>query len=137
MVYLRKKLGQVREMIRQRDLFRGDPSELRKIAVYEANRLAGQRYVPGPYRGPAIVALTDGRVPPGTRNYRLDWVDLVPQCASPCLVPGRDTGEMLIPPNVYALARHVNSWVEEAHARVGFPTHRARPDPIDRAGCST
>ena len=115
--YVRAKLRLVREMVLQRDPFRGDRSEIHRIAVYEANRIAGRGYVPGPYAGPAIVALTDGRAIAGPRNFRLDWLELLPQCESACYVPGRDTGDMLVPPNVVALAERVNDWLECADAR--------------------
>jgi thioesterase domain-containing protein/acyl carrier protein len=121
--YLRSKLDLLREMARHKNLFRGDRSEMQKVAVYEANQRAGRRYVPGPYRGPAIIALTEGRVLTGARNYRFDWLELIPQAQSPQYVPGRDTGDMLIPPNVYALAKRVNAWVQEAQQRVGAPDH--------------
>ena len=83
--------------------------------MYDANHAAGQRYIPGPYSGVATVVFTEGRVATG-RNYRLDWLELVPQCGAPHYVPGRDTGDMLIPPNVYTLAARVNDWLDELHA---------------------
>jgi hypothetical protein len=49
---------------------------------------------------------------PGTRNYRLDWLELAAQCAGAQYVPGRDTGDMLVPPNVQVLAERVNEWLE-------------------------
>ena len=140
--YVRTKLRMVRGIVAQRDLFRGDRSEFNANAVFEANKAAGRRYVPGPYAGPAIIALTEGRVAAGTRNARLDWLDLLPQCRPPRFVPGRDTGDMLIPPNVYTLAQRVNEWLDDAHAREG--THRgplhdrrldeARAVPTEQAG---
>jgi thioesterase domain-containing protein/acyl carrier protein len=113
--YVRAKLNVVREIVARRDLFRGDRRELNAKAVYEANHAAGQCYVPGPYAGNATIVFTDGRINVGARNYRLDWLDLVPQGGSPRYVPGRDTGDMLIPPNVYVLAARVNEWLEDAH----------------------
>lgn len=114
--FLRTKVRVVRGIILHRDLFRGDPSELHAKTVYEANQAAGRRYVPGPYAGAAIVVLTDSRVAAGPRNYRLDWLDLLPQCGSPRFVPGRNTGDMLSPPKVYTLATRINDWLEDAHA---------------------
>lgn len=125
--FLRAKLGLVREIVARRDLFRGDRSEINRVAVYEANRLAGRDYVPVSYGGRAVVALTDGRVPEGTRNYRLDWLDLMPQHSSLRYVPGRDSGDMLMPPNVYALATAVNEWLEEAHTQEGARVEALRP----------
>jgi hypothetical protein len=114
--FLRAKLKLVREIILRRDLFRGDRRELNSKAVSEANHVAGQHYVPGPYTGTAIIALAEGRVTAGPRNFRLDWLELLPQCGAPRYVPGRDTGDMLIPPHVYTLAARVNDWLDEAHA---------------------
>jgi hypothetical protein len=125
--YLRAKLRMIGEMATRRDVFRGDPSELRVLAVREANRCAGRRCVPAPYDGPVALALTDGRVPTGTRNRRLDWLELVPQGGPPRYVPGKDTGDMLVPPNVYALATCVNEWLDEAHA------HENAADGVSRA----
>jgi hypothetical protein len=131
--FLRAKLTVVREIILRRDLFRGDRRELNSKAVLEANHAAGQHYLPGPYAGAAIIALTEGRVTAGPRNYRLDWLELVPQCGAPQYVPGRDTGDMLIPPNVYTLAARVNDWLEQAHADRRFkPQGSAQPGATDK-----
>ena len=112
--YVRDRLGVLRGIVAQRDLFRGDPSELHRLAVLQANRIAGGRYVPGPYRGPVVVCLTTDRPVPGRRNYRLDWLDVVPQAGTPQYVPGRDSGDMLNLPHVFALAERVNGWLEQA-----------------------
>jgi oxalate---CoA ligase len=132
--FVRAKLKLVREIILRRDLFRGDRRELHAKAVYEANHAAGQHYIPGPYAGAAIVVFTEGRVTVGPRNYRLDWLDLVPQCGAPRYVPGRDTGDMLIPPNVYTLAARVNDWLDDAHAdtrdKLGAPARHGAPEEI-------
>jgi len=114
--FVRSKLALVREIALRRDPFRGDRSEFNAIGVFEANKAAGRRYVPRPYAGPAILVLTQGRVAPGVRNYRLDWLALMSQCAAPQYVPGRDTGDMLIPPNVQVLASRVNEWLQEPRA---------------------
>lgn len=114
--FLRAKLALVRDIALRRDIFRGDRSEFHAIGVHQANRAAGRHYVPGPYGGQVILVLTEGRVAPGARNYRLDWLDLMPHCGAPRYVPGRDTGDMLIPPHVHVLAEHVNTWLQDAGA---------------------
>ena len=76
--YLRDKARLLRDIIRRRDLFRGDRSELHQRAVYAANREAGQRYVPGPFGGRVVLCFTRDRPVKGERNYRLDWLDVVP-----------------------------------------------------------
>jgi thioesterase domain-containing protein len=115
--YLREKLGIVRQMIRQRDPFRGDRSELIQRAVYEANRRAGGAYLPGPYAGPTILCFTRDRPMRGKRNYREDWLTLVPQCGAPILVAGKDSGDMLNIPHVYELAERVNAWLDAVAPR--------------------
>jgi acyl-CoA synthetase (AMP-forming)/AMP-acid ligase II/thioesterase domain-containing protein len=115
--FIREKIATVRGMIAQRDLFRGDRSELYQLTVYAANRRAGRAYVPGPFSGSTVLCFTRGRKTRGERNYRLDWLDLVPQVGAPIWVEGVDSGDMLNPPNVYELAGLANRWLDEAHAR--------------------
>jgi thioesterase domain-containing protein len=112
--FVSAKLAVMREIILRRDPFRGDRSEVHAVALHEANQVAGRRYVPEPYDGPVILALTEGRVVSAVRNYRLDWLELMPHCGPLQYVPGRDTGDMLIPPNVQVLADRVNAWLLDA-----------------------
>jgi acyl-CoA synthetase (AMP-forming)/AMP-acid ligase II/thioesterase domain-containing protein/acyl carrier protein len=110
-----EKMRVLLQTIRQRDLFRGDRSELYARAVYQANRAAGRRYVPGPFGGPVVLCFTADRPVRGERNYRLDWMKLIPQCGAPVYVSGKDSGDMLNLPHVYELADCVNRWLEQAH----------------------
>jgi acyl-CoA synthetase (AMP-forming)/AMP-acid ligase II/thioesterase domain-containing protein/acyl carrier protein len=114
---IRQKLGVLRGMIEQRDLFRGDRSELHARAVYQANREAGSCYVPGPFAGPVVMCFTAQRAIGGERDYRLDWMQLIPQAGAPVYVSGKDSGDMLNLPHVYELADLVNRWLDEAHAK--------------------
>ena len=113
---IREKMGILLGMIQQRDLFRGDRSELFARAVYQANREAGRCYVPGPFGGPAVLCFTADRPIRGERNYRLDWMQLIPQCGAPVYVSGKDSGDMLNLPHTYELADLVNRWLDQAHA---------------------
>jgi len=127
---IREKLGVLRGMIEQRDLFRGDRSELYARAVYQANREAGSCYVPGPFGGPAFLCFTADRPIRGERNYRLDWMQLVPQAGAPVYVSGKDSGDMLNLPHVYELADLVNRWLDDAHGK----NRRASPtEPMPAA----
>jgi len=119
--FIREKIATVYGMIVRRDIFRGDRREFYQHAVYAANRRAGRAYVPGSFSGPTVLCLTSGREIRGERNYRLDWLDLVPQAGAPRYVEGRDSGDMLNPPNVDALAGLVNLWLDEAHAKSPAP----------------
>ncbi len=113
--YLRDKAGIARDIVRRRDLFRGDRSELHQRLVYAANREAGQRYVPGPFGGRVVLCFTRDRPVRGERNYRLDWVGMLPQSGGPQYVAGHDSGQMLSRPHVHELAVRVNRWLEDAH----------------------
>jgi len=113
--YLREKAAVVRDILRRRDLFRGDRSELNQRLVHAANRQAGSRYVPGAFGGPVVLCFTRDYVVRGARNYRLDWLDVVPQCGGPRYVAGNDSGQMLSVPHVYELANAVNRWLRDAH----------------------
>ena len=46
------------------------------------------------------------------RDYRLDWLDLVPHVGSAIYTAGRNSGDMLNLPHVYELADIVNSQLE-------------------------
>jgi len=113
---LRTKLGVLCGIAAQRDLFRGDRRELHAMGVLEANRVAARRYVPGPYDGPTILCLTSDRPISGPSDRRLDWLTVVPK-ASLRYVPGLDSGSMLHPPYVSALAANMNEWL--GYARTG------------------
>jgi len=115
--YLQAKLGVLFGIVSQRDLFRGDRSEQGMIAVREANRSAGRRYLPGAYRGPVVLCLTADHAIIGARDRRLDWIDRVPQAGAPQYVPGRDAGDMLNVPHVAVLAEHVDAWLTHAYSK--------------------
>ena len=115
--FLREKVATLLGIVARRDLFRGDRHLFGHQAVYTANRRAGRHYVPGPFDGPAVLFLTRDRPIPGERNYRLDWLDLVPQIGTPVYVPGKSSGDMLSLPHVYELAEIVNSHLEAAQAK--------------------
>jgi thioesterase domain-containing protein len=112
--YLREKSRMAGEMIRQRDPFRGDRSELVQVAVHAANRRAARAYIPGPFSGPTILCFTRDRPSRGARNFREDWLELVSQSGGPVYAAGRDSGDMLNLPHVYELADHVNRWLDSA-----------------------
>jgi hypothetical protein len=110
--FVREKMETLRGIIRHRDVFRGDRRDLCHRAVYAANRQAGRHYVPGHFTGPAVLCFTRDRERRTNRDYRLDWLDLVPQVGSASYVAGRNSGDMLNLPNVYELADIVNGQLE-------------------------
>jgi oxalate---CoA ligase len=127
MAFVREKIAAVLGMLAQRDLFRGDRSELYQLAVYAANRRAGRTYVPGPFTGPTVLCFTRDRKIHGERDYRVDWLDLVPQVGAASYVAGTDSGDMLNLPHVYELGELVNRWLDEAHAMLPAPPADSPP----------
>lgn len=119
--FVREKAMVLRDILRRRDIFRGDRSEIHQRLVYAANREAGGRYVPGSFAGPVVLCFTRDRPVRGARNYRLDWLELLPQSGGPNMVAGNDSGQMLDLPHVYELAEHVNRWLNEAHGALRAP----------------
>jgi acyl-CoA synthetase (AMP-forming)/AMP-acid ligase II/thioesterase domain-containing protein/acyl carrier protein len=119
--FVRDKIATVRSMITHRALFQGVRSDLYQRAVYAANRQAGLAYVPGSFSGPTVLCFTSGRKRLGERNYRLDWLGLVPQVGAPSYVTGNDSGDMLNPPHVDELADLMNRWLDDAHAKTPAP----------------
>jgi len=105
--FVRDRLRILGGIVRTRDLFRGDRSELNLVAVAEAQSVALRRYTPRAYDGPTAVFLTIDRPVPGQRDRRLDWLDLVPQAGSPEYVPGLDSGDMLRAPHISVLAERL------------------------------
>jgi thioesterase domain-containing protein len=122
--FVREKVAILGDVVRQRDPFRGDRSELYQRAVLVANRSAGRAYRPVAQTCPTVLCLTRGRPVRGARDHRTDWLELVPQCGEPVYVAGRDTGDMANPPHVFGLAEHVNAWLDAAFA------DRAAPRPV-------
>jgi thioesterase domain-containing protein len=115
--FLRDKFAAARTIIGTGDLFRGDRRQFGRRAVYAANLKAGRDYVPGPFGGPTLLYLTRDREIKGERNYRLDWLTLVPQIGAPIYVGGRHSGDMQNPPHVYELADLVNKELEATQAK--------------------
>lgn len=123
--FVREKLATLRDIVQQRDLFRDARYEVYQRAVFAANRTAGRHYIPGTYNGPVVLCFTRDRQVQAVRNYRMDWRTVIPQAGEPTIVPGKDSGDMLLPPHVQALAPHVNKWIEEALTRFAMPRSAA------------
>jgi thioesterase domain-containing protein len=115
--FIREKFSAAKTILQTGDLFRGDRRQFARRAVYAANLKVGRNYVPGPFGGPTILCLTRDREVKGPRNYRLDWLTLVPQIGAPVYMGGRNSGDMQNPPYVYELADLVNRELEAAHAK--------------------
>ncbi|MDH3604658.1 MAG: thioesterase domain-containing protein, partial [Candidatus Tectomicrobia bacterium] len=103
-------LGRLRTLRRMRR----DSSWMARSPVYDANREAGRRYIPGPFAGPTKLCFTRGRPGKGPGDYRFDWLQLVPQAGTPTFIAGKYDGYIIDPPPVHELAPHVNRWLAEA-----------------------
>jgi thioesterase domain-containing protein/acyl carrier protein len=101
--YARERLRTLRDIVRRRDIFRGDRSELFRRSVAVANATAARRYVPRPFAGNVHLIFTADRAEGRSRRSRSFWQELVGGRA-PHLVPGRDTGEAISPDRVAHVA---------------------------------
>jgi acyl carrier protein/pimeloyl-ACP methyl ester carboxylesterase len=101
--YLRGRLGLLRRIVVERDLFRGDSSELWRRKVRQANLIAARRYVPADYSLPVRLLLTTDRPDGPSRASREYWIRHLHLDGAPVQVPGRDTSDAMSA----ALAHHV------------------------------
>jgi thioesterase domain-containing protein len=135
-VYLRQKLRHMGEIVRQRDVFRGNRSGLYEQfqrAVEEANLRAGRRYIPTPYDGHAILCIDGkGRAVVGHREFRLDWMQLLPRCDHPIFVDGEDAWSMMNASRAPRLANQIEAWLEAAR-REGPRSEWKNPEPESMA----
>jgi thioesterase domain-containing protein len=104
LVYLRKKLRIIKEMIVKKDLYRGDRSILYENAVTAANYEALSAYEPRPYPGKVHLILAEDRVVKPAFDTRMEWAKLAQGGYSDCWLRGEDSGLLFVEPNVAALA---------------------------------
>lgn len=112
--YLLEWLKMLGEMVVQRDLFRGDRSELYRNLVEQANSLAYQRYEPRTYPGRVVLFRAGEREVSAPDDRRLAWRGLVTGDLEVYTVPGGDSGRMLVEPNVRILATELRACMERA-----------------------
>jgi len=114
--YMRARLRALKEMIAQRDVFRGDRTELRLRAVMQANLLALSRYAPRAYPGRALLFQAADRDVAVERDRRLLWRALIEGGLETYDIPGADSGMMLVDPAVRILAQQLNARIERAQS---------------------
>jgi aspartate racemase len=114
--FLREKLHVLKEMIVQRDPFRGDATELHQAGVTQANLVAFQSYRPRPYPGPAVFFRAEERQVVQVSDLRLVWQGLT-TALEIINVPGQDTGLALREPHVRVLADKLQAALRAAAAR--------------------
>ena len=120
--YLRQKLKHMREIVRQRDVFRGNRSGLYEQfqrAVEEANLRAGRRYIPTTYHGEAVLCIIrKDRPTAGHREFRLDWMQLLPRCERPVFIDGETAWTIMNASRAPRLADQIETWLEAARREV-------------------
>jgi hypothetical protein len=61
-----------------------------------------------------VLCFTRDRPVLGERDYRLDWLRLVPQCGEPTYIEGHDSLSMTNLINAPALAEQLDDWLRGA-----------------------
>ena len=112
--YLGERLGTVKQMIVQRDVFRGDRTELHLQTVIQANLAALNQYAPRVYPGRAVFFRAAERNVAADADGRLAWRQLISGEVDTYSVPGSDSGMMLVEPAVRILAQQLRTCIELA-----------------------
>jgi len=112
--YLLGKLTMLKEMVTQRDVFRGDRSEYYLDLVTQTNLSAYQKYEPRVYPGPVVFFRAAERQVSAPDDRRLEWRRHITGQLQVRTVPGEDSGLMLAEPHVQVLARAIKACIENA-----------------------
>jgi aspartate racemase len=112
--FLRDRLAMLGQIVGQRDLFRGDPSEFHLRVVTQANLLAFGRYVPRVYPGRVVLFRAGGRKVDPADDPRLAWERLAAAGLELHTVPGDDSGLMLSEPHVRVVAERLRACIARA-----------------------
>jgi thioesterase domain-containing protein/acyl carrier protein len=126
--YLRQKLKQLREIVYQRDLFRGDRSGLYwyyQRSVDEVHLRAGRCFIPTPYDGELVLGISRDFPIAGDRDYRLDWMQLLPRCNQPVFVDGKDKWNLMDRVRAPGLAKQIDAWLEASRRELASPILRS------------
>jgi thioesterase domain-containing protein len=112
--YLYDKSAIVKEMIRRRDIYRGDPYKRYTDLVLEATYRAGSRYIPAAYAGRILLFLAGNLNVEPDQDTRLVWRDLARDGCLVVRTTGSDFGEFLKEPHAKALAEHLAEHLQES-----------------------
>jgi hypothetical protein len=93
--YLNERFRILADILRQRDLFRGDDSELRRRNVLASNRAAVRGYCPPSIDCPVQLLFTTDRPDGPSRDAREQWLEILRPNQPPLFVPGADTGNAI------------------------------------------
>jgi aspartate racemase len=114
--YLRERLRTFTQILAQRDMFRGDRSDLYLRMVTQANLLALRQYEPRVYPGRALLIRAEDRRVTTEDDRRLLWRQLISGGLEIHSLPAADSGLMLIEPSVRMLAEQLKICFEVAAA---------------------
>ena len=114
--YLAERFEVLRQVIAQRDLYRGNRQTLHNRAVRQANLAALHRYEPGVYPGRVVLLLAEGRNVSSGEDPRLGWKRIAGGGLETHGIPGDNSGLMLRRPNVEALAPVLREYLDEPRA---------------------
>ncbi len=118
--YALDRLKMVAEMIMRRDVLRGDPSEYHLRIVTEANLIALQHYHPRDYPGRVALFCAEDRNSVSDHDPTLGWGHLVSGSLETHTLPGKDSGSLLVEPQVRSLARQLEACIQCAQLVAAF-----------------
>ena len=130
--YLRERFQVLKQMIVQRDLFRGDRGAFHTRVVRQANLAAVHRYQPRVYPGRVVLFLAEGRNVASGEDPRLGWSRIAAGGLAVHSVPGDNSGLMLTKPNVEALAPLLKALSRRTARGGAGARHRRRTDLLRR-----
>ncbi|MGD9851048.1 MAG: amino acid adenylation domain-containing protein [Nitrospirales bacterium] len=107
----------LREMVLQRDVYRGDREILFRDKVSEANRKAAASYQPKPFPGRIDLIIASERPVNPPKDTRLTWCDLALAGHSVDKIPANDTGHLFRKPHITALAEKLKTLLSQARIR--------------------
>ena len=119
--YLLDRFQVLKQIVVQRDLFRGDRNAFHTNVVREANLAAVRRYRPRTYPGRVVLVLADGTNLASEDDPRLAWARMAAGGQAVHSVPGDNSGLMLRKPHVDALIPLLNGYLAEPRAETPAP----------------
>jgi len=111
--YISKKLDIVKEMIHQKDVYRGERSILYQDVVSAANYEAMARYSPKNYPGYLHIILASDRPIDSASDSRLDWTQLAEGGYSAYHINSSDSGLLFTEPSVHDLSQKITHILNE------------------------
>jgi aspartate racemase len=115
--YLIDRLKILKQIIAQRDAFRGDRSEYYLKVVEQANLKAFRNYQPRSYDGRLVLFVAEDRNVMSDDDPRLAWSYFASRGVEVYSIPGEDSGLMLTEPHVRQVADQLDACLKNSSAR--------------------